>query len=383
MRAICIVLDSVGMGALPDADQYGDEGSATLPNLAKAVGGLKLPTMGKLGLGNITPIDGVPPTSDPNGRYGKMNQVSPGKDTTTGHWEMMGIKLEFPFPLFPNGFPKSWLESYEKAIGRKTIGNFAASGTEIIQDLGDEHVETGAPIVYTSADSVFQVAAHEEVIPLKELYGICETAREMLQPPDMGVGRVIARPFLGTTGEYKRTTNRHDFSLLPSEPTLLDILDEKKIATYGIGKIFDIFAGKGVNRHVSTKSNEDGMAKTWEALDLVKEGLIFTNLVDTDMYFGHRRDTKGYQKALEEFDSWLAGFLKKLAADDILIITSDHGCDPTFKGTDHTREYALLLAYSPQLSGKDLGIRQGFWDIAASIAEHLSIDYARGLSFLK
>jgi phosphopentomutase len=243
MRAICIVLDSVGIGAMPDADQYGDEGAATLQNLSQKVGGLKLPIMGKLGLGNITKITGVQAVAQPEGFFGKMQELSPGKDTTTGHWEMMGIKLDYPFPLFPEGFPKDWVASFEKAIGRKTIGNYPASGTEIIQKLGDEHVQTGKPIIYTSADSVFQIAAHEEVIPLEELYAICKTARKMLQPPDMAVGRVIARPFIGKSGEYKRTPHRHDFSLLPPEDTLLDILDKRGITTYGIGKIYDIFAG--------------------------------------------------------------------------------------------------------------------------------------------
>lgn len=382
MRAICIVLDSVGMGALPDAAQYGDEGSATLSNLARAVGGLRLPTMGRMGLGNIDHITGVPPVETPEASYGKMQEMSPGKDTTTGHWEMMGIKLAFPFPLFPDGFPRNWLEQYEAAIGRKTIGNYAASGTEIIQTHGDEHVKTGNPIVYTSADSVFQVAAHEEVIPLDELYRMCQVARDLLQPPEMGVGRVIARPFVGVSGAYKRTSHRHDFSMTPAEDTLLDVLDRKGITTYGIGKIYDIFAGKGVNKHVSTESNADGMKKTLESLDLVENGFVFTNLVDTDMVFGHRRDTKGYQQSLEAFDQWLEGFLGRLRPTDLLLLTSDHGCDPTFKGSDHTREHALLLSYQKGKTGKNLGVRRSFQDLAATIAAHLQVAFPHGESVL-
>lgn len=382
MRAICIVLDSVGVGALPDAKEYGDEGSATLQNTAKAVGGLRLPVMGRLGLGNIDHVEGVAPVAAPEGGFAKMRELSPGKDTTTGHWEMMGIKLDFPFPLFPDGFPADWLRGYEKAIGRQTIGNFAASGTEIIMKLGDEHVKTGKPIVYTSADSVFQVAAHEEIIPLPELYRLCEVARGMLQPPNMAVGRVIARPFIGSSGAYTRTSHRHDFSLIPSQETILDVLDKRGITTYGIGKIFDIFAGKGVNKHVSTENNADGMQKTLEALELVKDGFIFTNLVDTDMIYGHRRDPRGYQASLELFDAWLGDFLPRLKADDVLILTSDHGCDPTFKGSDHTREHALLLTYQPGKPGRNLGNREGFWDIAASIAAHLQVPFPHGTSFL-
>ncbi len=381
MRAICIVLDSVGIGAMPDADRYGDVGAGTLPNLAKATGGLELPTMGRLGLGNITPITGVAPAAAPEGGYGKLFELSPGKDTTTGHWEMMGIKLEYPFPVYPEGFPKDWLTKYEAAIGRGTLGNYPASGTEIIMQLGDEHVRTGKPIVYTSADSVFQVAAHEEVIPLDELYKMCQIARDMLQPPDMAVGRVIARPFVGSSGAYKRTTHRHDFSLPPSGETVLDVLKAKNIPTYGIGKIYDIFAGRGVEPHVTTEGNDDGMRKTMAALDSLKHGLIFTNLVDYDMVYGHRRDTAGYKKALEEFDRWLAGFLTKLSADDLLILTADHGCDPTYKGSDHTREYPFLLTFQKGHPGRDLGIRQGFWDVAASIAKHLHVSYPRGTPF--
>ncbi|MGM0598621.1 MAG: phosphopentomutase [Candidatus Rifleibacteriota bacterium] len=377
MRAICIVLDSAGIGPMPDQAEYGDEGASTIPNLAKAAGGIYMPNMQKLGLGNITKIEGVAPAENPTGGFGKMQELSPGKDTTTGHWEMMGYKLEYAFPGFPDGFPKDFIEKFEKAIGRKTLGNYPASGTAIIQDLGDEHVKTGSPIVYTSADSVFQIAAHEEVIPVKELYEICQTARDMLQPPDLGVARVIARPFVGKSGNYTRTANRHDFSLTPDE-TVLDILKSKGITTYGIGKIYDIFAGQGVEPHVTTQNNDDGMNKTMQALQKVDSGFIFTNLVDTDMKYGHRRDVEGYKNALETFDKWLESFIKQLKVDDLLMITADHGCDPTYKGTDHTREVVPLLVYQPGKPGRDLGTRHGFWDVAATVAKHLGVDYPKG-----
>lgn len=377
MRAICIVLDSAGIGPMPDQAEYGDTGAATIPNLARAAGGLNVPNMQKMGLGNLAEIVGVAPTSETIGSYGIMHELSPGKDTTTGHWEMMGAKIDFAFPVFPDGFPKDFIEKFENAIGRKTIGNYPASGTEIIQKLGDEHVKTGNPIVYTSADSVFQIAAHEEIIPLKELYRICQIARDMLQPPDLGAARVIARPFLGSSGNYTRTANRHDFSLTPDE-TVLDVLKNKGIPTYGVGKIYDIFAGQGVEPHVTTKSNADGMQKTDEAMQKVKDGFIFTNLVETDMNYGHRRDVHGYRKALEEFDVWLGSFIKTMNENDILMITADHGCDPTYKGSDHTREAVPLLVYQPGQNGKDLGIRKGFWDVAATVAKHLGVNYPKG-----
>lgn len=377
MRAICIVLDSAGIGPMPDQHEYGDDGAATIPNLARAAGGLHVPNMQKMGLGNITAITGVPTVKEPIGSYGIMHELSPGKDTTTGHWEMMGAKLDFAFPVFPEGFPKEFMQKYEKAIGRATLGNYPASGTEIIEKLGDEHVKTGKPIVYTSADSVFQIAAHEDVIPLEELYRICQIARDMLQPPDLGAARIIARPFTGKSGSYTRTTNRHDFSLTPDE-TLLDVLKAKGITTYGIGKIYDIFAGQGVEPHVTTKSNDDGMAKTTESMTKFKSGLIFTNLVDTDMKYGHRRDVAGYKKALEDFDVWLGDFIKLMNKDDLLLITADHGCDPTYRGSDHTREAVPLLVYQPGRPGRNLGTRKGFWDVAATIAAHLKVDYKNG-----
>ncbi len=381
MRAICIVLDSAGIGPMPDQKDYGDVGAATIPNLAKAAGGIKLPNLQKMGLGNVAEIAGVPAVEAPTALYGEMYELSPGKDTTTGHWEMMGARIDFAFPVFPDGFPRDFMQKFEKAIGRQTIGNYPASGTEIIEKLGDEHVKTGKPIVYTSADSVFQIAAHEDVIPLQELYRICQVARDMLQPPQLGAARVIARPFTGKSGAYTRTANRHDFSLTPDE-TLLDVLKSKGIVTYGIGKIYDIFAGKGVEPHVTTKSNDDGMQRTTESMAKIKEGLIFTNLVDTDMKYGHRRDVAGYKKALEEFDVWLGDFIKLMKNDDLLLITADHGCDPTYKGSDHTRESVPLLVYRHGGKGYDVGIRQGFWDVAATIAEHLKVPYSKGKSVL-
>ncbi len=380
-RAICIVLDSAGVAPMPDQAKYGDVGACTIPNIAKASNGINLPNMQKMGLGNLNDIVGCPKEKNTIGSYGVMIELSPGKDTTTGHWEMMGYKLENPLPVFPDGFPKEFMDKFEAAIGRKCIGNYAASGTEIIKELGDEHVKTGKPIVYTSADSVFQIAAHEEVIPLQELYKICQTARDLLQPPTLGAARVIARPFIGKSGEYTRTPNRHDFSLTPQD-NVLDLLKSKGIPTYGVGKIYDIFAGKGVEPHVTTKGNDDGMQKTLEALDKVKDGFIFTNLVDTDMKYGHRRDVPGYKKALEDFDKWLGGFMTKLNEDDVLIITADHGCDPTYKGTDHTREAVPLLVYQKGKPGRDLGIRIGFWDIAATVAKHLGVEYDKGVPFI-
>ena len=378
MRAICIVLDSAGIAPMPDQADYGDVGACTIPNIAKASGGINLPTMQKMGLGNLNEIQGVAKEANPIASYGVMAELSPGKDTTTGHWEMMGYKLKYPLPVFPQGFPKDFMAKFEKAIGRETLGNYPASGTEIIKELGDEHVKTGKPIVYTSADSVFQIAAHEEVIPLKELYHICQIARDMLQPPDLGAARVIARPFIGSNGNYTRTPNRHDFSLTPDE-TVLDVLMSKGITTHGVGKIYDIFAGKGVSSGpIPTKSNDDGMVKTMEALDIVKDGFIFTNLVDTDMKYGHRRDVPGYKKALEDFDKWLEGFITKLNKDDLLIITADHGCDPTYKGSDHTREAVPLLVYQPGKKGINLHLRYGFWDIAATVAKHLGVEYDKG-----
>lgn len=380
-RVALFVLDSVGVGELPDAGDYGDSGSNTLGNISRAVGGLHMPSLGRLGLGNIIPIEGVPPAKNPAASYGRMAEKSAGKDTTTGHWEMTGLILKKPFPVYPNGFPPDFIKAYEEKIGRRVLGNKAASGTVIIEELGTQHMETGYPIVYTSADSVFQVAAHEGIIPLEELYRICAIAREMLVG-EHAVGRVIARPFEGKPGSFHRTVNRHDFSLKPVGRTLLDSLTEQGVPVTGVGKITDIFAGQGVTNSVTAKGNTSGME---QALQLMKSdiaGLVFTNLVDFDMLYGHRNNPRGYADALEELDRWLPELLDSLKDDDVLIITADHGCDPTTKSTDHSREYVPLLVYGKHvLGGVDLGIRQSFSDIAATVAEIFGLQFEAGQSF--
>jgi len=383
-RVIIIVLDSVGVGELPDADLYGDKGSNTVGNIAKALGGINLHWLEKYGLGNIIPVEGVPPSAYPMSSYGKMAEKSKGKDTTTGHWEIAGLILDKPFPTYPNGFPQDIIASFEKAIGKKVIGNKPASGTEIIKELGEEHIKTGYPIVYTSADSVFQIAAHEEVIPVEELYRLCEIAYEILVSKQ-AIGRVIARPFLGKKGNFYRTPRRHDFSVKPFNKTMLDYLLEKGIKVYAVGKIYDIFAGQGISEYVTTKNNMEGVDKTLEFMEKYKEGLIFTNLVDFDMLYGHRNDVLGYYKALQEFDSRLPEFEKSLTDEDILIITADHGCDPTTPSTDHSREYAPLLVRSKQVyPGVNLGLRKSFTDIAATVGEVFSLPkFTEGESFLK
>jgi phosphopentomutase len=380
-RIIWIVLDSVGIGAMPDAADYGDVGSDTLGNIAR-LRGLRLPNLCRLGLANIKPLAGLDRVPVPAGAFGRCALASPGKDTTTGHWEMVGIHLEKPFPLFPNGFPAETMQEFERRIGRSAIGNKAASGTEIIKELGAEHVRTGSPIVYTSADSVFQIAAHEEVIPLWELYKICETARDILRGP-YEVGRVIARPFTGAPGAFTRTANRKDYAVPPPKNMLLDLLDGRNVEVYSIGKIFDVFLGRGIRDHVKTKNNGDGMAKTMEAMSLVPAGLIFVNLVDFDQQYGHRNDVEGYATALEQFDAWLPDFLNKLNEGDLAIITADHGCDPTTPSTDHSREYVPLIVCGPRArAGVDLGLRQTLADIGQTVAENFGTAIGHGESFL-
>jgi len=382
-RVIWIVLDSVGIGEMPDAVSYGDAGSDTLGNIVRRRG-LNVPNLCAMGLGNLKPVDGLPPAEHPSAAFGRCALASPGKDTTTGHWEMAGIHLEKPFPLFPHGFPHQIMDEFERRIGRSSLGNKAASGTEIIKELGEEHMRTGSPIVYTSADSVFQVAAHEEVIPLWELYKICETARELLRGPGREVGRVIARPFIGNPGAFTRTPNRKDFAVPPPRGMLLDKLAERRISTYSVGKIFDIFLGRGIQDHVKTKNNADGMEKTEEALGELSCGLIFTNLVDFDQNFGHRNDVEGYAGALEEFDSWLPGFQAKLDPSDLFLITADHGCDPTTPSTDHSREYVPLLAWGPsKRGGVDLGTRPTLADIGQTVAHNFQTEIPKGTSFLE
>src|SRR6266852_6183743 len=322
-RAILVVLDGVGAGANPDAHSYGDDGASSLEHCARAIGGLQLPNMGSIGLGNITPIQGTPPTDNALGSYGRMAEAGTGKDSTTGHWEMTGVILHKPLPTYPNGFPADLVERFEQAIGRKVIGNKPASGTEIIKELGEEHMRTGRPILYTSADSVFQVAAHQDVILLEELYHICRLAREMLTG-DNAVGRVIARPFIGTPGNFRRTEHRRDFSLAPLGTTLLDVLKESGREVIGIGKIEDLFAGRGLTRRDHTETNKDGMAATLRLLERDFTGLLFVNLVEFDMLWGHRRDSEGYAQALREVDSWFAQVQKTMRSADAIFFTADH-----------------------------------------------------------
>ena len=381
-RVIWIVLDSVGIGEMPDAEAYGDKGSDTLGNIAQQRR-LQLPNLCRLGLANIRPLAGLDPVPAPAGAYGKCTLASPGKDTTTGHWEMAGIHLEKPFPLFPKGFPREVMEPFETRIGRRTLGNKAASGTEIIKELGEEHVRTGSPIVYTSADSVFQIAAHEEVIPLFELYKMCETARDILRGP-YEVGRVIARPFVGEPGAFTRTPNRHDYAVPPPKGMLLDQLQARGVEIFSVGKIFDVFLGRGIAEQVRTKTNTDGMAKTLAAMDEQGPDLIFVNLVDFDMLYGHRNDVEGYARALEEVDAWLPLLDAKLGADDMVILTADHGCDPTTPSTDHSREYVPVLAYGPKArGGVNLGVRGSLSDIGQTVAENFGTSIVTGTSFLR
>ena len=374
-RAILLVLDGVGIGELPDAADYGDEGSNTLVNMAKAVGGLNLPNLQRMGLGNIEQIEGIPPAEKPIACYGKMREVSAGKDTTTGHWEIAGIIREKPFPTYPNGFPPEIIEAFEKAIGRKVLGNKPASGTAIIEELGEEHLRTGYPIVYTSADSVFQIAAHEEIVPVEQLYEWCRIAREILRG-EHEVARVIARPFIGTPGNFKRTPRRRDFSVPPPYPTLLDALTEVGLKVVTVGKIDDIFAGRGVTFAVHTSDNRDGMQQV-ETLTVQGDfDFLWCTLVDFDTVYGHRNNPQGFAQALREFDEWLGNFLPKLREGDLLIITADHGNDPTTPSTDHSREYVPLLIWTPSLrEGKPLGVRQTFADVAATIADWLKVEW--------
>jgi phosphopentomutase len=382
-RIVWVVLDSVGIGELPDAAEYGDVGRNTLVHIAQ-LRSLVVPTLAKLGLANIAWLPHVPPAAAPIAAFGKGATHSPGKDTTTGHWEMAGIWLDQAFPVYKEGFPKEIIEEFEKQIGRKTLGNKPASGTEIIKELGEEHVRTGKPIVYTSGDSVFQIAAHEGVIPIAELYGMCEIARKLLDGPHK-VGRVIARPFTGTPGNFTRTARRHDYAVEPPKPMLLDVLVERGLPVFGIGKIHDIYNGRGVNDYVTTKNNADGMDKLSTALSERKRGLIFCNLVDFDMLYGHRKDVEGFAKSLEEFDAQLVAFLPKLSNTDLLIITADHGCDPDprWETTDHSREYVPILAYSPGCgAGVNLGIRSTLADMGQTIAENFGGRIPHGSSFL-
>jgi len=373
-RVILLVLDGVGVGALPDADKYGDAGSDTLGHISRAVKGFRLPTLEKWGVGKIDDLEGVASFSDPIAHFGKMTEQSAGKDTVIGHWEMMGVITPTPFPTYPNGFPSEVIGPYEAAIGRKVLGNKVASGTEIIKELGAEHMATGSPIVYTSADSVFQVAAHEAVIPPEALWAICRTARELLKPPHQ-VARVIARPFIGEPGKFVRTDRRRDFSVAPPNGMLLDRLQAAEIPVIGIGKIEDIFSGRGISESVHTHDNNDGIDQTLRSIDRTEHGLIFTNLVDFDMLYGHRNNAVGFAKALVTLDRRLPEIVSKMRDGDWLILTADHGNDPLFPGTDHTREYVPLIVFQKGIySGRDLGIRSTFADLGQTLAEHFGVD---------
>jgi len=373
-RIFVIVMDSVGIGEAPDAEIFGDKGSDTLGHIAERMNGLKMPNLGKLGLSNIRQIKGIEKAAAPQAYYTKMKEASNGKDTMTGHWEIMGLNITTPFQVFPDGFPELLIHELEAKTGRPVIGNKPASGTEILDELGAEHLKTGALIVYTSADSVLQIAAHEEVVPLEELYKICEIARELTMQDQYKVGRVIARPFLGQPGNFKRTSNRHDYALKPFNRTVMDELKDSGFDVLAIGKISDIFDGEGVTESLRTVSNMDGMDKLLQTIDQDFTGLSFLNLVDFDALFGHRRDPEGYGKALEEFDERMTEVIEKVTEDDLVIITADHGNDPVHAGTDHTREYVPLLMYSKRFEqGQELPIRDTFADIGATVAANFNV----------
>jgi phosphopentomutase len=383
-RIIWIVLDSVGIGELPDAAQYGDTGRDTLGHIARSRP-LALPNLVRLGLPNIKPLAHLEPLAAPIGCFGKGATVSPGKDTTTGHWEMAGIWLDQAFPVYPHGFPRPLIDEFERQIARRTLGNKPASGTEIIKELGEEHMRTGFPIVYTSGDSVFQIAAHEDVIPVGELYRICEIARKLLDGPNR-VGRVIARPFTGSPGNFRRTERRHDYAVEPPKPMLLDVLADLRVPVFGVGKIHDIYNGRGVGNYVTTKNNVDGMAKICVALESESRGLIFANLVDFDMLYGHRKDVEGFARSLEEFDRLLGPLLEDLKSSDLLLITADHGCDPdpVNPTTDHSREYVPILAFSPGAKNAvNLGTRATLADMGQTVAENFGGSIPHGASFLR
>lgn len=373
-RIFVIVMDSVGIGEAPDADLFGDKGADTLGHIAEKMNGLNMPTLAKLGLGNIREIKGIDKAQQPLAYFTKMKEASTGKDTMTGHWEIMGLNISTPFRVFPDGFPELLVNELEAKMGRGIIGNVPASGTEIIERLGEEHMKTGALIVYTSADSVLQIAAHEDIVPIDELYKICEIAREVTMADEFKVGRVIARPFTGEPGNFKRTPNRHDYALKPFDRTVMDELKDSGYDVLAIGKISDIFDGEGVTESLRTVSNMDGMDKLIQTVEQDFKGLSFLNLVDFDALYGHRRDPEGYGKALEEFDARMPEVLDKLKEDDLLIITADHGNDPVHEGTDHTREYVPLLVYSKRFTeGAELPIRDTFADIGATVAANFDV----------
>ena len=381
-RVIWMVIDSVGIGALPDSQKFGDVNVDTLGNIVRACKGIKIPNMIKLGLANIEGVDSLENIESPIGCYGRCSEVSKGKDTTTGHWEMTGVLVETPFKTFENGFHKDIIEEFERRSNRKVIGNKPASGTAILDELGEQHMNTGEVIVYTSADSVFQIAAHEEIVSLDELYKMCEIAREIMMG-DNAVARIIARPFIGKPGAFERTSNRRDYSLSPFEDTVLDNIKNSNLDVIGVGKIEDIFNQQGITEAIHTHDNMDGVNQTINYMKKETKGLIFTNLVDFDSKYGHRRDVEGYKNALEEFDARIPEILENMNDDDVLIINSDHGNDPTYKGTDHTREYIPVLVYGKNLkSGLNLGTRNSFADIGATVADILNVEMPKhGQSF--
>ncbi len=382
-RVIWMVIDSVGIGQLPDSKKFGDEGVNTLGNIVRSFTDIKIPNLKKLGIGNINEVDFMESEKNPIAAFGKCSEVSQGKDTTTGHWEMTGVLVETPFKTFENGFPKDIIDEFEKRTGRKVVGNKPSSGTTILDEYGEHQMETGDVIVYTSADSVFQIAAHEEIIPLDELYKMCKIAREIMMG-DNAVARIIARPYIGKKkGEFSRTSNRRDYSLNPFEPTVLDNIKQSGLDVIGVGKIEDIFNGQGITEAIHTKDNMDGVDETIKYIKKDNNGLIFTNLVDFDSKYGHRRDTKGYKEALEEFDARIPEIIEAMGDNDVLIINADHGNDPTYKGTDHTREYIPLLVYGKNIKqGVNLGIRNSFADIGATVTDILNVEMPKnGVSF--
>lgn len=378
-------MDSVGIGEAPDAENYHDKGANTLGHIAEHMNGLHMPNMQKLGLGNIAPLQGIAKVEEPLAYYTKMEEKSVGKDTMTGHWEMMGLYIDTPFRVFENGFPDELINEFEKRTGRKVIGNKPASGTEILDELGEEHMKTGALIVYTSADSVFQIAAHEDIVPIEELYRYCEIARELTLDKKYMVGRVIARPFIGEPGAFERTPNRHDYALKPFGKTVMNSLSDHHFDVISIGKISDIYDGEGITKSLRTVSNMDGMDKVMETVGMDFTGISFANLVDFDAIYGHRRNAQGYGEALQQFDTRLTEVIEALKEDDLLILTADHGNDPVHHGTDHTREYVPLLVYSPSMTqGKELPIRRTFADVGATIADNFRVTLPKhGVSFLQ
>jgi len=380
-RIVLITLDGVGIGALPDAALFGDDKANTLLHVAESCGGLHLPNLQSMGLGNILSVPGVAPVPSPSASWGRMREASAGKDSTAGHWEIAGLIQAEPLPTYPAGFPEEIIDTFTRETGLKPLGNVAESGTTIIRRLGEEHLLTGRPIVYTSVDSVFQIAAHEDIIPINRLYEICRIARRILDP--YRVGRVIARPFVGRSADdFARTSRRHDFSLAPTGETVLDFLHSKGVPVVGIGKIYDLFAGRGVAESIPTRSNEDGMGKILAVLERLESGVVFANLVDFDMLYGHRQDALGFGKALESFDVWLPKLTARLLPGDLLVMTADHGCDPTLPGTDHTREHVPLLVWPPANSeSRELGVRTTFADVAATVAAYFGLEFGTGRGF--